>query len=57
MENIIDTLINIVNTLNRVEVKGFENLMNLGMSIQELNRIIQVINQNQRTNNDEKPKE
>lgn len=57
MENVIDILINIVNTLNRIEVKGFENLMNLGMSIQELNRAIQTINQNQQANNDEKPKE
>ena len=36
MGNIINQLIEVVNALNRIEVKGFENLTNLGLSIQEL---------------------
>jgi len=44
---IINQLTEIVNTLNKVEVKGFENLTNLGLSIQELNRIIQTLIQNE----------
>ena len=47
MENIIDKLISVINTLNKIEIKGFENIMNLGLSIQELNNIIAIINQNQ----------
>ena len=49
-QQIIERLIGIINTLNKVEIKGFENIMNLGLSIQELNNIIQTINQqNQQT--------
>jgi hypothetical protein len=43
MGNIINQLVEIINTLNRIEVKGFENLMNLGLSIQELNKILQTL--------------
>ena len=45
--NIIDRLVSVINTLNKIEIKGFENIMNLGLSIQELNNIIAIINQNQ----------
>ena len=44
-QQIIERLIGIINTLNKIEIKGFENIMNLGLSIQELNSIIQTINQ------------
>lgn len=55
---IINQLTEIVNTLNKVEVKGFENLTNLGLSIQELNRIIQTLIQNeQQAIKTEQPKE
>lgn len=45
MGDIINQLIEVINALNRIEVKGFENLTNLGLSIQELNRIIQNLTQ------------
>ena len=47
MENIVERLISVINTLNKIEIKGFENIMNLGLSIQELNNIATIINQNQ----------
>lgn len=57
MGNIINQLIEVVNALNRIEVKGFENLTNLGLSIQELNRIIQIITQEQQKVDKQQPKE
>lgn len=60
MGNIINQLIEVVNALNRIEVKGFENLTNLGLSIQELNRIIQnltQLTQEQQKANEQQPKE
>lgn len=57
MGNIINQLIEVVNALNRIEVKGFENLTNLGLSIQELNRIIQNLTQEQQKASKQQPKE
>lgn len=54
--NIIDRLVSVINTLNKIEIKGFENIMNLGLSIQELNNIITIINQNQQQS-DNKPED
>ena len=32
--NIIDRLINVINLLNEIEIKGFYNIKNLGLAIQ-----------------------
>lgn len=59
MENIVERLIGVINTLNKIEIKGFENIMNLGLSIQELNNIVTIINQNQQVKQpvENKPRE
>ncbi len=47
--NIIDRLINIINLLNEIEIKGFYNIKNLGLAIQEIDSIIVALRQNSPT--------
>lgn len=46
--NFIERLNSLINVLDNIEVKGFNNLKNLGLAIQQLSNIInEAIRQNQ----------
>ena len=45
--NIIDRLINVINLLNEIEIKGFYNIKNLGLAIQQIDSIVVLIRQNE----------
>lgn len=59
-EHIVNKLFRMIDLLNTIEVKGFNNLRNLGFAIQQLDGLIQDIQQEQKNENDQarnKPKE
>ena len=46
--NFIERLNSLINVLDNIEVKGFNNLKNLGLAIQQLSNIInEAVRQNQ----------
>lgn len=46
--NFIERLNSLINVLDNIEVKGFNNLKNLGLAIQQLSNVInEAIRQNQ----------
>ena len=46
--NFIERLTSLINVLDNIEVKGFNNIKNLGLAIQQLSNIInEAVRQNQ----------
>ena len=52
-ERIVNKLFKMIDLLNTIEVKGFNNLRNLGFAIQQLDGLIQDIQQEQKNKDDQ----